>query len=224
MKQTMIINLNHNQTTIINKEDYHLICGYKWRAIKSSSGKYYAVSQFYDKKSKKVIRVYMHRLILNPTGMTDHINRNSLDNRKENLRSCTLKQNFQNSKKLNSRYKGVIKRKNYYMAKFCVDGKETFLGSYVKEKDAALAYDREARKTMTEFTYLNFPEITDYSCLNRALSPVHLIKGVRKLHKSRKWEARIQINGKRKTIGIFNSKKEAIAAYKQIKLDILNEK
>ena len=59
----------------------------------------------------------IHRLVMgNPKGMqVDHINGDTLDNRKENLRVCTRSQNMQN-KKLHSHsktgYKGVHE-KNY---------------------------------------------------------------------------------------------------------------
>lgn len=73
---------------IVDDEDIEKVMAYKWHL--SDSG--YAVNRTRGKT------VRMHRLVNGtPEGMvTDHINRNPLDNRKANLRSCTQKVNAMN--------------------------------------------------------------------------------------------------------------------------------
>jgi hypothetical protein len=71
--------------------------------------------------------VYLHRHIMdNPKDMdVDHINRDKLDNRKENLRICTHSQNLGNqrtqSRSKASLYKGVWLNKKYKYKKWCAN-------------------------------------------------------------------------------------------------------
>lgn len=107
----------------------------------------------------------MHREILNvPAGLEcDHINGNSLDNRRANLRAATRQQNCWNNRKRKpnslSKYKGVSfsKRGKPWKATLTVDGNWIYLGSYNSEKEAAKAYDKAAKKHFGEFAKLNFP-------------------------------------------------------------------
>lgn len=92
---------------------------------------------------------------------TDHINRNGLDNRKENLRLCTIKQNSYNaklSKRNSSGYKGVSKTWNgKWRARIRVNDIEKHLGVFFTSKEAAQVYDNAAQKYYGEFANLNFP-------------------------------------------------------------------
>ena len=95
-----------------------------------------------------------------PGQYVDHINGDRLDNRKENLRFCTLSQNSMNKRGRSSRtskYKGVCyaKRRNKWQASIRVDGKERFLGYFNNEEDAAKAYDEAALKFYKEFAKIN---------------------------------------------------------------------
>lgn len=89
----------------------------------------------------------------------DHINRNKLDNRYENLRVITAKENSYNrtkSNNSNNKYKGVIKRGNKYVASISKDGKRHEIGGFETEEDAANAYDMMAQELFGEFAGLNF--------------------------------------------------------------------
>ncbi len=107
----------------------------------------------------------MHRLIMNtpPDLVCDHINHNGLDNRKANLRNCTIKQNNANArpaKWTSSKYKGVsyIKRKKKWAVYIKKDGRQFNLGCFADEAEAAKAYDASAKKLHGEFAHLNFPD------------------------------------------------------------------
>ncbi|WP_316569240.1 HNH endonuclease [Neobacillus sp. YIM B06451] len=79
--------------TLIDKEDLERVKtnGYTWVHFK---GKGYPYAVSYSPEG----RIYLHRFIMNtPDGMvTDHLNHNTLDNRKSNLRNATISQNQQN--------------------------------------------------------------------------------------------------------------------------------
>ena len=104
---------------------------------------------------------HMHQLIMKtPKGMmTDHINHNTLDNRRENLRVVTRSQNMRNQKSTcgTSRYKGVYWRKdvNKWRAQITLDRKRVSLGFYEKEDDAALAYNAAAVQNYGDSACLN---------------------------------------------------------------------
>lgn len=106
----------------------------------------------------------MHREIANiPEDLEcDHINGNSLDNRKANLRAATRRQNCWNNSKRKpkslSKYKGVSfsKRGRPWKAMLTVNGKWIYLGSFNSENQAAKAYDKAARRHFGEFAKLNF--------------------------------------------------------------------
>lgn len=96
MKQ---IRLSKGLYTIVSPEDFEFLNSLSWCASHESRGtKWYAVR---FEKSKKV---RMHRLIAErafgeiPEGyVVDHINHNSLDNRRENLEVITQAQNMKRS-------------------------------------------------------------------------------------------------------------------------------
>lgn len=93
--------------------------------------------------------------------LLDHINRIKDDNRIENLRIATRSQNIANSsirKNCKSKYKGVIFNCNKWQARISVDNKRISLGYFIKETDAALAYNKAALEYFREFANLNIIE------------------------------------------------------------------
>ena len=146
----LIIN---DKEVLLDMKDYlnykHQIQG----AYNYWNGKYYVIT----KEGK-----FLHRLILNtPKGLlVDHINGNSLDNRRCNLRVCTNAQNQWNTaKKSNStqKYKGVRKTKSgKYEARIrCGEGKRLHLGTYPTIEEAVEAYNTKALELHGDFAYLN---------------------------------------------------------------------
>jgi len=126
------------------------------------------------KRQRRQTSLHLHRLIMNtPKGMqTDHINGDPLDNRKENLRICTVAENAWNrgaSKNNKSGFKGVKRcGGSWYegtikwMASINFEGKRMHLGVYDIPEEAARAYDAKAIELHGEFAQTNFP-IEDYA-------------------------------------------------------------
>lgn len=119
------------------------------------------------KGSKKGSYDILARFVLDPVpaGMyVDHVNRNSLDNRRANLRLATPAQNAANigTRKRadsSSRFKGVHRTENgSWSAVVSCRGVHCRLGTYRREEDAAMAYDMGAIEIFQDFAALNFPE------------------------------------------------------------------
>jgi TATA-box binding protein (TBP) (component of TFIID and TFIIIB) len=84
-----------------------------------------------------------------PCGMKlviDHINDNKFDNRLENLQITSVRYNTcKKQEKYSSKYKGVSFRKSdkKWVARIFIDGKIIYLGAFVNEYDAHLAYQKK---------------------------------------------------------------------------------
>lgn len=102
----------------------------------------------------------MHQ-ILNPDWpLTDHRDRNGLNNRRENLRISTNQQNAANAQKrgsASSKFKGVTWEESHksWKARIRVNNILIHLGRFKNEQDAALAYNKAAIENFGEFANLN---------------------------------------------------------------------
>jgi hypothetical protein len=102
----------------------------------------------------------LHRLILGaPKGLVvDHINHNTLDNRKENLRIVTCAQNNQNRSGAQSNSKsgvrGVVWREDMqkWLVRIRKDGKYYYFGTYSDLEEAAKA-SMKAIKQLLPYSY-----------------------------------------------------------------------
>lgn len=155
-----MVPLSKGMVAIVDPEDHEELSRHSW-IITESHRTYYASHVWRENGRRKGI--LMHRLLLGATpGMfVDHINGNGLDNRKANLRVCTLQQNNWHSRPLaERRYKGARFRKcrGMWFSGITVNGQFIYLGQHPSEESAARAYDEAARKHFGEFAWLNFPE------------------------------------------------------------------
>lgn len=151
------INLPDKQVALVDEEDAKLLEGHSWFLLKRPGDK-----NIYARAKIKGKPVLMHRLILEaPKGsIIDHINGNGLDNRKSNLRFCSMRDNSRNRKihiGNKSGFKGVLwkVRNKKWQARICVNYKDISLGLFLDKEDAARAYNAAARKYFGEFAYLN---------------------------------------------------------------------
>lgn len=131
---------NHIATTIIDAEDVNKIRYTKWKL--SATG--YAQNTPKFSGSSK----HMHREILGTDQFVDHINHNTLDNRKKNLRIVTKSQN-----QMNANYKGVTKQQSRWVAQIKINQKLIYLGSYLDEEEALYARWYAEQVLFKEFAY-----------------------------------------------------------------------
>lgn len=135
---------------VIDLEDVERCNEIKWSVGKFGSpyDMYYLVAR----------GLTFHRFIMDaPKGMdVDHIDGDTMNNRKENLRICTRQQNSMN-RKMNIRnksgYKGVIwdKRTSKWMAYIMVNYKFKNLGYHINIEDAVVARSIAEEKYFGEY-------------------------------------------------------------------------
>lgn len=148
--------------------DYEWLSAFKWCALKRKSGGFDAVRGI-PKGRGRWTHLRMSRALLPGTLNVDHVNRNSLDNQRHNLRPATHSQNAANRGldiDNSSGFKGVWWRKdrNKWLASIRVQGRRYILGLFSDVKEAAVAYDKAAREKFGAFACLNFPEKRTNEC------------------------------------------------------------
>jgi len=147
-----------DRTILIDDDDFEKINKFKWYVTKTVQNKYYISTS----KGQT-----LHRFIIDcPRGMeVDHINGNTFDNRKENLRICSHSQNCKNRikslKESSSMYKGVSlnKRDMLWHAYIRIDRTRRHLGYFENENEAAIAYNKAALMYYGDFANLNIISI-----------------------------------------------------------------
>ena len=153
------INLSQGQVALVDDDDYNWLNQWKWCAG-NYGGKFYAVR--HTKGSHHLRKqVFMHRLIMNtPKGkLTDHRNRNGLDNQRHNLRDCNHSQNNMNKTPFGkSKYMGVYYDRHLIKMGIKVNGKYIRKGGFKTEEAAAKYYDNLAKIYHGEFANLNFKD------------------------------------------------------------------
>lgn len=150
-----LIDIGRGYFTKVDDEDYNWLSNYKISLQIGWGGTPYSIIKVDGKN------IMMHRFIMEtPKGLlVDHINHDTLDNQRRNLRNCTRSQNMWNRKRRcgTSKYKGV--HKDSTTSKWCaqiykynvaVDRKY-----FDTELEAALWYNVKAKELFGEFAYLN---------------------------------------------------------------------
>lgn len=137
---------------LFDKEDYRYLSMYFW---------------IYDSHSGRVLStvhgktVHVARYILESNGysldgyVVDHINHDTLDERKRNLRRCEQKQNAMNrkvSKRSLTGYSGVYKRKEKFIAVIRADRILYHLGTFDSIEDAITARKQAESKYFGEYS------------------------------------------------------------------------
>lgn len=155
---TVQIPLTKGYTAIVDAIDADLL-EFNWQAADANDGLVYAVGA----NNRRLHRIIMERVLgYKPSSRihVDHENGNGLDNRRCNLRLATVGQNIANSrlsKNSTSGYKGVSwnESKQVFIARIGFDNQRISLGNFRSAQDAAIAYNRAAKKYFGEYARFN---------------------------------------------------------------------
>ena len=162
------IKLTRGKFALIDDSDFEWLSQWKWNAH-NRNGKLYAARGKYERLGfykYKMSTISMHREIMKAEKgqEIDHINGDSLDNRRGNLRITDRFGNCQNAslyKNNKSGYKGVhfVKDTQYKKKKWVAyiqsNKKLQHLGYFATAKEAAQAYNKKAKELFGEYAKEN---------------------------------------------------------------------
>ena len=157
------ITLACGNVVLVDDEDVSLVNESTWRYCHSSKNKFY-VTRGESPLPSKTYRA-LHRAILNAQHgqEVDHINGNTLDNRRCNLRLVTHAQNMRNAPPKKqagraSRYRGVSLCKDTGRWRVSISDGSRYrqIGRHSSEIAAAFAYDLASLELHGEFGRRNF--------------------------------------------------------------------
>lgn len=143
---------NTEEVALVDEADFDLVSKYRWKLLRAPGGLKYAFS------SKNLP---LHRLLIQDAPHhIDHINGNGLDNRRENLRLATARENAANSRMYRtntSGYRGVHwnKERRKWVASIRDHQKKIHIGAFEHKYQAALAWNIRAKEVFGEFARLN---------------------------------------------------------------------
>jgi hypothetical protein len=137
---------------LVDDSDFGKLSKHEWSST-NHRGISYAARTLKNKRT-----IYMHSFLMGtPKGMcTDHIDGNSLNNQRLNLRICTNAENLRNRGKTKNNelgFKGVSfhRKTQKYRARIHKDYKEIHLGLFSTKEEAYKAYVIAANKYHAEF-------------------------------------------------------------------------
>jgi hypothetical protein len=154
-------NLTKGYVTLVSVEDADLLAAHCWTTIYNNSGTPYARRTARGKNER------LHRVITGAVGdaQVDHVNHDTLDNRRLNLRPASQSQNGANRPPMKRRSPHIPEgmempegvhflpsRKN---KPFRVQVARRHVGNFATAEEAAAAYDTKARELWGEFALTN---------------------------------------------------------------------
>lgn len=197
---------------LVDDEDYCRVAeAGRWLAVPGGAGRYYA---------RRRLGLGLHSFLLGTTRIVDHVNGDTLDNRRANLRVASASQNMANRPgRSRCGYRGVTSSEGAYRAQICPDGQRKYLGTFRTAEAAARAYDAAAIDLYGEFAFLNFPPPGRTQNANpprptatpRVKSSGYT--GVGWDRGARRWKAYIHTGGKLRHLGYFDEERDAARAY-----------
>ena len=147
----------HGFSVVIDDEDKNAISNYNWQVNDYSSERIYFYVYKRENQNKRK-KIYLHRFIMKAVGgnIVDHINGNTLDCRKINMRITDRTGNARNSRigKNNiSGYKGVSWAKNArkWRVRIMFENKYKHIGYFETKEEAYSSYCESSKKYHGEF-------------------------------------------------------------------------
>lgn len=157
-----ILTRNTNETYLVDEEDYDYLMDFRWSEMNGRQNPY-ALRGIWNSETKSTKTIYLHREVLErklgrplqPGEYADHINGDTLDCRRSNLRVATPQQNSINSRQRGARsgFRGVASTRSN---KFRAYHGATSIGTFDNASDAAKAYDEYMLALYGEYARTNF--------------------------------------------------------------------
>jgi len=212
----MIVNIKGYEV-LIDDEDYEKIKAHNWQAVTPGKLTYF----FFGKRNKGKKHYFrLHRFLLNATkgSIVDHINGDTLDNRKANLRITDWTGNARNhgmNCTNTSGYTGVIfsKHKNRWRAVIYVNRKSVHLGYYPSKEIAAYVYKEAAKIIYGEY-------YRDLNISPKITIPTWHIAPCKAKKNGRGWFAIIKYDGESHYLAGYETEEELQEAYKKLRAEI----
>ncbi|MFD1136733.1 HNH endonuclease [Paenibacillus urinalis] len=206
---------------LIDTEDLPLVeIGNSTWVRKNNGKKGYDYASYQIQKNKKLTRNSMHRVITNcPKGyVVDHINHNTLDNRKQNLRVTDTKGNQENRHRKDGT--GVYWMKRY--KKWEVRLGSQYVGRY-DTKEEAIEVSKRARAQKWELSpeAQSIPVTKEEKIVREFADPYRQSRsGVRNVtynRRTRKYTVKIRKDKKDHYCGEYSTVKEAAAVAEKMR-------
>ncbi len=228
------IELTQGKVALVDDEDYEYLNQWNWHTSRGNTT-FYAKRNYYISKDPLIQRPkLMHRDIFERRGVdlkglgVDHINGNGLDNRWENLRPATDRDNARNRRKQTGcSSKGVYRYEGRcWRAQIHVVDEQISLGYYDTREEAEAAYDAAAKKYFGKFARTNselveevqYPPKMNLSNFGKKApkkrkNATSIYRGVSYRSDTHNWCAFTTVNGKKVNCGSYQTQEEAALAY-----------
>jgi len=157
-----LIPLTQGKFAKVDSADYDDLMQYKWCCPKGSRGRIGYAKRTVTIANGKRKDIFMHRYLMgDPIGLQiDHINHDTLDNRRSNLRFATASQNAWNRRGFGKTgvkgvtcriYKGKRKITARFVANITLNNLQINIGSFKTLAEAECAYNAKATELFGEF-------------------------------------------------------------------------
>lgn len=142
---------NTNEKFYLDIDDYDTIKDICWNTKVSKIDGFKQLCG-YDYKNKRNVLFHNYIGFKN----CDHIDRNELNNRKSNLRPCSNTENAQNKSMYKNNTSGITgvswhNKNQKWVASIRINGKQTYIGSFISKRDAMIARLKAEKKYFGEF-------------------------------------------------------------------------
>jgi hypothetical protein len=151
----MKITLQNGREFQIDECDIELVKAHKWNVHMMKKGYKYVYR--FEKSGNKRVMIYLHRQIMSCENhlFVDHINGDTLDNRRSNLRVSTNRQNQWNQKRIRGvvPFKGVTFENGKYRSRIRINGKKLNVGRFDTAQEASYAYNKASKEAFGSYSY-----------------------------------------------------------------------
>lgn len=151
------VELSKSRVALIDESDALLIGRCNWCSTVNGRNPHVYAKGRPPELNGRFVRMHRYLIGVDSELLCDHINGNTLDNRRSNLRLVTTSQNNMNQMVVQGKcgFKGVHVHGVRFSAHIGINRKVVFLGTFPTAIEAALAYDAAAIEMFGEFAATN---------------------------------------------------------------------